>query len=70
MVINDRDNRSNNHVGPIYAEDHAEKFICKFCGKQYVSRGKFDPGNICRECEKKQNATLVGGPLNGEKAYD
>ena len=53
----------------IYAEDHAEKLKCSLCGKEYVSRGKFDPG-ICRDCEAKQKAHLVGGPLDGEKAHE
>lgn len=54
----------------IYAEDHADKLICSKCGNQYVSRGKFDCG-ICRDCESKltqQNASLIGGPFDGEKA--
>ena len=53
----------------IYAEDHAEKLTCSKCGREYISRGKWDPG-ICRECEAKGNSHLVGGPLDGEKAYD
>ena len=53
----------------IYAENHAEKLCCTKCGQQYISRGKYDPG-ICRDCEAKQNAVCIDGPLNGEKAYD
>ena len=53
----------------IYAEDHAEKLRCSKCGKEYVSRGKYDPG-ICRDCEAKKKAHLIGGPLDGENAYD
>ena len=56
----------------IFAEDHAEKLICSICGKQYVSRGKWDPG-ICRECEKEEaqkNSYLIGGPYDGQKAGD
>ena len=53
----------------IYATDHAERLTCRSCGKQYVSRGKTDPG-ICRNCEAKENAMLIGGPLDGEKAYE
>lgn len=56
----------------IIAEDHADKLICRLCGKQYPSRGKWDCG-ICRDCERKEtekNASLIGGPLDGEKAYD
>lgn len=41
----------------------AETMICKKCGKEYFSRGKYDPG-ICRECEQEQ-AQLIGGPLDG-----
>lgn len=53
----------------IYAEDHAEKLTCSICGRQYVSRGKFDPG-ICRECEREKNAHCIGGPHDGEPAHD
>lgn len=53
----------------IYAEDHAEKLICSICGRQYVSRGRFDPG-ICRECEREKNAHCIGGPCDGEMAHD
>ena len=56
----------------IIAEDHADKLICRICGKQYASRGKFDPG-ICRDCEREEamkNADLIGGPCDGEKAGD
>lgn len=70
-VINDITQKvSHWHEPPIiYAEDHAEKLKCRKCGKQYVSRGKYDIG-ICRDCEAKQNAICIGGPLDGEKAYD
>lgn len=51
----------------ITAEDHAEKLICRLCGKKYISSGKHDPG-ICRDCRREEDATLIGGPLNGEKA--
>ena len=53
----------------IYAEDHAEKLYCHICGKQYISRGKYDPG-ICRDCEREQNAKCVGGMYDGEPAHD
>lgn len=53
----------------IYAEDHAEKLTCSICGRQYVSRGKFDCG-ICRECEREMNAHCIGGPYDGEPAHD
>lgn len=72
-VINDMTAKAAHwHEPPkvsIYAEDHAEKLNCSICGRQYVSRGKFDPG-ICRECEAEKKAKLVGGPLDGEDAYD
>lgn len=56
----------------IIAEDHADKLLCKICGKQYPSRGKWDCG-ICRDCERieaEKNASLIGGPCDGEKAGD
>lgn len=28
-----------------------ERLDCKICGKEYISRGKYDPG-YCRECER------------------
>ena len=70
-VIHDMTEKiSHWHEPPkIYAEDHAEKLTCSMCGRQYVSRGKFDPG-ICRECEAKKKAKLIGGPCDGENAYD
>jgi len=51
----------------ITAADHAEKLICRLCGKRYVSSGKYDPG-ICRDCRREEEAMLIGGPLDGEKA--
>lgn len=72
-VIKDiTDKASHWHEPPkvsIYAEDHAEKLTCSICGRQYVSRGKFDPG-ICRECEREKNAHCIGGPHDGEMAND
>ena len=53
----------------IYAEDHAEKLTCSICGKQYVSRGKYDSG-ICRECQREKDAHCIGGMYDGEKAHD
>lgn len=75
-VINDMAEKAA-HWNPrppitIYAEDHAEKLTCSLCGKQYISRGKYDPG-ICRDCEKNEtmkNAQLIGGPCDGQKAGD
>lgn len=43
----------------------AEILTCSICGREYVSRGRYDPG-ICRDCERNQataGAPLVGGPL-------
>lgn len=51
-----------------YAEDHAEKFVCATCGRTYISRGKHDPGNLCRDCEAEKIAVLIGGPCDGEHA--
>lgn len=43
----------------------AEMLTCKICGREYVSRGKRDPG-YCRECEKDlQERKYSGGPLDG-----
>ena len=53
----------------ITAADHAERLTCRKCGKQYVSRGKHDFG-ICRDCEAKETAIMIGGPLDGKKAYE
>ena len=56
----------------LYAEDHAEKLTCRLCGKQYVSSGKHDPG-FCRDCLREmdeENAMLMGGPLDGQKAHE
>ena len=50
----------------IYAEDHAERFTCSVCGRTYISRGKHDPGNLCRDCEAEKNAKVIGGPV-GDK---
>ncbi len=30
----------------------AETLTCKYCGKEYTSRGKNDPG-YCRDCERE-----------------
>ena len=72
-VINDMEKKAA-HWRPqppltIYAEDHAEKLKCSICGKQYVSRGKYDPG-ICRECQKEKDAHCIGGVHDGEPAHD
>lgn len=51
----------------LFADEHAEKFHCSVCGRQYVSRGKYDPGNLCRDCEVEKVASIIGGPCEGEK---
>ena len=75
-VIKDiTDKASHWHEPPkvsIYAENHAEKLTCRICGKQYISSGKRDPG-FCRDCLREmdeENATLMGGPLDGHKAHE
>lgn len=52
---------SQNNSEPIVLNSHAEILLCKFCGKEYVSRGKHDPG-YCKDC----GAELRGGPLDGK----
>ena len=62
MTDVDAHNSGNPHI-EVYAP--AETLTCSMCGKQYVSRGRYDLG-ICRDCEHKmakQNAPLVGGQL-------
>lgn len=57
------------YTGPkvtIYADGHAEKFTCSVCGRTYISRGKHDPGNLCRDCEAEKKAKVIGGPV-GDK---
>ena len=39
-----------------------ETLVCKYCGKEYASRGKHDPG-YCKEC----GMIFIGGPLDGKK---
>lgn len=65
MVVEDMHNSNNPHIS-VYAP--AEMITCSVCGREYVSRGKYDIG-ICRDCERKmamQNAPCVGGPLDGQ----
>lgn len=69
-VIKDMTEKASHwHEPPIIIHAPAEKLKCSRCGKEYVSRGKHDIG-VCRECEKEQNAMLIGGVYDGEKAYD
>lgn len=69
-VINDVEKKNRpDYREPVIIHAPTETLTCSRCGKSYFSRGKHDSG-ICRECEKKEKAHLVGGPLDGEKAYD
>lgn len=49
MVLEDIDKQNCPEV-IIFAP--AETLVCKYCGQEYVSRGKNDPG-YCRKCEKE-----------------
>lgn len=61
MVLEDVD-KTNCPKVVIYAP--AEILTCKICGKEYVSRGKYDPG-YCRDCEKDMiDKKLTGEVLN------
>lgn len=51
----------------IRVHGYGETLVCKNCGKEYTSRGKYDPG-ICLDCEREN--TFIGGPLDGMKAGD
>lgn len=54
---------------PIIVSAPAESYVCAVCGRAYTSRGKKDPGNLCRACERIQaanSAPLIGGPLDGQ----
>lgn len=73
-VINDRTEKKEDWKPAepivIMPADHADKLICRLCGKQYISSGKNDPG-FCRQCLREmdeENAMLIDGPLDGEKA--
>lgn len=66
-VIDDMIKKTKEWGKTVIIHAPTENLTCRICGKTYFSRGKNDPG-ICRECEKEQNATLIGGPLDGEKA--
>ena len=47
----------------IHIFERGEMLTCKECGRNYVSRGKKDPG-ICRVCEAEHN--FIGGPLDNQ----
>lgn len=75
-VINDRTEKKKDWKPTepivIMPADHADKLICRLCGKQYISSGKNDPG-FCRQCLREmdeENAMLIDGPLGGEKAHE
>lgn len=47
----------------IFINGPAEILTCKYCGRDYVSRGKNDPG-YCKECEREkgyESSALSGG---------
>ena len=74
-IINDRTEKEKDWKPAepivIMPAEHADKLTCRLCGKKYISSGKNDPG-FCRECLREmdeENAMLVGGPLDGEKAH-
>lgn len=46
--------------GRININSYAETLICQKCGKEYISRGKNDPG-FCKECYEEMN--FIDGPL-------
>lgn len=56
---------------PVTVYAPAEQLTCRICGREYVSRGKHDPG-YCRECERNmqydqaKERPLSGGPLDGQ----
>ena len=65
MVLEDV-NKGNCPEVVIYGP--AETLVCKHCGKEYISRGKNDPGYY-RECEDAMKEyKYSGGPLDGEVA--
>lgn len=49
IMANKEETDENPHI-LIHAP--CEILTCKICGKEYPSRGKYDPG-YCRECEDK-----------------
>lgn len=65
MILEDIDKENS---PPVIIFAPAERLDCKYCGKEYVSRGKRDPG-YCRACGVKMQTTMYspymeGGPLN------
>lgn len=49
MILEDIDKKNCPEI-IIYGP--AETLTCKYCGKEYTSRGKNDPG-YCRDCERE-----------------
>lgn len=61
---------SNQDIPVHYAP--CETLVCRFCNREYPSRGKHDPG-YCQDCEQKMiegNAVFIGGPLDGQRVSD
>ncbi len=55
---------------------YAPEITCARCGKKFTSRGKRDEYAIngeapayCDECEQELTAKLIGGPLDGQLAF-
>lgn len=53
MILEDIDKEN---YPPVIVFGPCETLMCKFCGKEYPSRGKHDPG-YCRECEKTKGVS-------------
>ena len=47
---------------PVVLQGESETLTCKYCGQEYPSTGKHDPG-YCRECAM----VFLSGPLDGKK---
>ena len=60
MVLSSSTTSQEEPKEQININSYAETLICQKCGKEYISRGKNDPG-FCKECYKEMN--LIGGPL-------
>ena len=52
----------------IFINGPAETLTCKYCGRDYLSRGKKDPG-YCKECERKMKGDTA--PISGgDEGFD
>lgn len=63
MVLANEVNLGSSNGEPIIISAYGEPLTCKYCGKEYTSRGKNDPG-YCKSCEKElgyKSSTLAGG---------